>query len=129
MPSATVTGSNREGARADPEGQRAERTAPEVGDDHRTAGEPIAGLEQAHRRLVGQVVRHLAHQHDVHRLLAERRRARAGDGARHSTRERQTRRHRASLESHRHEAHAAAGRPAHGGARQVAEAGAEVERG
>jgi hypothetical protein len=72
------------------------------------------------------VVRHLAHEHQVHRFLAERRRAGASHRARHSAVPGKAGSHAAPLEADRQQPEAAPCAPARGGARQVAEAGAEV---
>ena len=79
--------------------------------------------------LVGQVVRDLAHQHDVHRLVAERRRARAADGAR-ARRPPGASRAATGLRSSPTGTSRMPRRrgPAHRRARQVAEAGAEVQQ-
>ena len=69
---------------------------------------------------------HLAHEHEVHRLLAEGRRPRASDGARHAALARQPRGHPALLEAHGHEAQAVASGPARRHLRQVAQARADV---
>ena len=130
MPSATVTGSNRSARAPTQKASGPSRAATEVGDDHRAAGEPVAGAEEPDRRIVGEMVRHLAHEHDVHRLVPERRDARRSP--RRTARRRPARRRAATGLRSRPTGTSRMPRRAaqrDRGAGQIAQAGSEVEQG
>jgi len=61
----------------DPERRSGKRMSPKVAYNHRAAGESISAQEQLHHRVPAQVVSHLAHQNQVHALLAQGRRSSA----------------------------------------------------
>ena len=130
MPSATVTASKRERARADPEDQRPERAAPEIGDDHRRGGRADrtsgAGAPPT-RRPGGAPPGSPARRPPTSRGTAARPRRRRRTARPPASARRAATGLRSSPTGTRRTPRRAG--PAHGGARQVAEAGAEVGEG
>ena len=74
---------------------------PQVGDDHADSREGVTGLQQPHGRVEGEVVGHLAHQHEIDRFLPHRRRPGTGHRAGYSGPDGHLRRRSVQLEAYR----------------------------